>query len=47
MEQSSHSETNLISFPDGAPNEDISDPIHHHVADQNDHQPSNASTKIS
>lgn len=47
MEQSSPPETNLISFPDPAPNEDIPDPTPDPVANQNDHQPSPASTQTS
>jgi transposase InsO family protein len=43
MEQLSPPEANLISFPDAAPNKETPDP----VADQNDHQPSIASTQIS
>ena len=46
MEQLSPPETNLISFSDAA-HKDAPDPTPDPVADQNDHQPSTASTQMS
>ena len=48
MEQLSPPETNVISFPDAAPNKATPDPTPPDpVADHNDHQPSAASTQTS
>jgi hypothetical protein len=48
MEQLSPPETNVISFPDAAPNKATPDPTPPDpVADRNDHQPSAASTQTS